>query len=237
MIQLDPFSKRDKSNNNLFISHRGTHGNDQFIPFLWRNAIGFLLLCNDLLPVRRCLFFILFVHFHQHILQHGNNGNSFWGGVLITYSIDSIQAGNKLWTMRYMILIECIELLCYFLSSIIFYNLTCIVLSNHLFDPFMLHPCPVTIWVNISWWLTPSSLRLWIERSRQTINKHVSMRERFSLLDVFSEKMTMDYFRNWRMWKYYYIHICTIMKVRHSFINTIDKLLSIHCPGRSNVWG
>ena len=158
-----------------------------------KNAVSFLLLCNDLLPVRSFLFFILFVHFYQHILQHGNNGNSFWGGVFITYSIDSIQASNKLWEMRYMLLIRCDKLLCYCFFFIVYHqsyytSCTCIVLSNHLFDPFMLHPCPVTIWVNISWWLIPSSLRLWIDRSRQTINKHVSMRERFSLLDVFSKK-------------------------------------------------
>ena len=100
-----------------------------------------------------------------------------------------------------------------FMSLSIFYNCTCIVLSNHLLDPFMLHPCPVTIWVNISWWLTPSSLRLWIDRSRQTINKQVSTRERFSLLDVFSIKNNNRIFWRFGVWEYNDF-ICTIMKVR-----------------------
>ena len=127
-----------------------------------------------------------------------------------------------------IILIE--VLLCYFMSLSIKYSRTCIVLSNHLLDPFMLHPCPVTIWVNISWWLTPSSLRLWMDRSRQTINKHVSTRERFSLLDVFSIKnnnsifwrfgdVKILYVRSWRYVKLLYIPLISFCL----FIAQVDR--------------
>lgn len=50
---------------------------------------------------------------------------------------------------------------------------TCMVMSNHRLLPLPKGPCPISIWMNLSFWLLWISVAFWVSWSRHTPNRQV----------------------------------------------------------------